>query len=170
MFREIGRNKKQILSEDRVNAILEKSTSGVLALIGDNGYTYGVPMSYGYSDGKLYFHSALKGHKVDAIKKHDLVSFTIIETDQVVPAEFTTYYRSVIVFGKIHPINDAEGKREALSVLVKKYSPDYIEEGRTEIEDGLSGVQIFALDIEHMSGKEAMELTGEANVWGEVNA
>ena len=170
MFREIRRNKKQILSEERAVDILKSRTSGVLSLLGDNGYTYGVPMSYGYSDGKLYFHSALKGHKIDAINKHDRVSFTVIETDQVVPAEFTTYYRSVIVFGKIRFAGDSEEKREALGILVKKYSPDFIEEGKTEIEDSLSGVQILVLDIEHMSGKEAIEFTGEKNVWGEVNA
>ena len=161
MFREIGRNKKQILSKERAIAILENSTSGVLSLLGDDDYTYGVPLSYSYKDGKLYFHCAKKGHKIDAIKKHNRVSFTVIETDQIMPAEYTTYFRSVIVFGKAHFIDDLEQKREALNMLVEKYSPDHIEGSRDEIESKMNGVQIIVLDIEHMSGKEAIEFANK---------
>jgi len=157
MFREVSRNKKQILSDDRAEAILKNCTSGVLALLGDDDYAYGVPMSYCYNDGKLYFHSMKKGHKIDAIKKHNKVSFTVIETDHIVPEEFTTYFRSVIAFGKIYLIEDIEQKREALNLLVGKYSPDYKNESKSEIEKSMNEVQIIALDIEHISGKEAIE-------------
>jgi len=157
MFREIRRNKKQILSHERAISLLEDGSCGVLALLGDGDYVYGVPMSYCYKDGKIYFHSAVKGHKIDAIKKHDKVSFTVIETDQVVPAEFTTYYRSVIAFGKIRLADDPDEKRKALNLLVEKYSPDYIEEGKKEIESSFKGVQIIVIDVEHISGKEAIE-------------
>ena len=157
MFREVSRNKKQILSNERAIAILESGTSGVLALLGDNDYTYGVPMSYAYKDGKLYFHSAMKGHKIDAITKHNKVSFTVIETDRIVPEEFTTYYRSVIVFGKIRIVDDIEQKRAAYNLLVEKYSPDYKEESIKEIENGIGNSRIIVLDIEHISGKEAIE-------------
>lgn len=159
MFREISRNKKQILSPERAMAVLENSTSGVLSLLGDHDYTYGVPMSYGYKDGKLYFHCAKKGHKIDAIKKHNKVSFTVIETDQIVPEEYTTYFRSVIVFGKLHFVEDIEQKREALNILVKKYSSDYVEGGKAEIDAKINAVEIITLDIEHISGKEAIEFT-----------
>lgn len=157
MFREISRNKKQILSKDRAEAILEKGSCGVLSLLGDDDYTYGVPMSYSYRDGRLYFHSAVKGHKIDAINKHDRVSFTVIETDQVVPAEFTTYYRSVIAFGKIRVVDDLEQMRDGLKFLVEKYSPDFLEESKAEIESSLDNVRILIFDIEHISGKEAIE-------------
>ena len=157
MFREVSRNKKQILSNEKAVSILEKCSSGVLSLLGDDDYTYGVPMSYAYNDGKLYFHSAKKGHKIDAVTGHDRVSFTVIETDQIVPEEFTTYFRSVIVFGKIRlTFSDAE-MRKALNLLVEKYSPGYEESGKSTIEKSIGGVQIIVLDIEHISGKEAIE-------------
>ena len=91
MFREIRRNKKQILSEDRAREILSSATSGVLSLMGDNGYTYGVPLSYTLKGNTLYFHCAKKGHKIDALQKHNKVSFTVIETDHIVPEEYTKF-------------------------------------------------------------------------------
>ena len=157
MFREVRRNKRQVLSRERATALLESSTSGVLALLGDDDYAYGVPMSYRYKDDKLYFHCAMQGHKIDAINKHDKVSFTVIETDRIAPEKFTTCYRSVIVFGKIHIVDDIEQKREALDLIVEKYSPEYISESKNEIEGSLQAVQALVLDIEHISGKEAKE-------------
>lgn len=81
-------------------------TSGTLALHGDNGYPYAVPISYVYANGKIYFHSAVTGHKVDAILRDDKVSFCVVERDEIRPAEFTTYFRSVIVFGKARILTD----------------------------------------------------------------
>ena len=158
MFREVSRDKRQILSEGRSIAILEKASSGVLALVGDEGYTYGVPMNYCYSDGKLYFHAMKKGHKMDAIKKHNKVSFTVIETDRIVPEEFTSYFRSVIVFGEIRTEDDVNKKKEALAKLVEKYSPEFMEKGEAEINSQIDAVQILVLDVKHVSGKEAIEL------------
>ena len=96
-FREM-RRKRQQLAEEEI-AILEKATTGTLALLGDNDYPYAVPISYVYHDGKLYFHSALTGHKVDAIRKCDKASFCVIEKDDVQPEKYTTFFRSVIAFG-----------------------------------------------------------------------
>lgn len=157
MFREVSRNKKQILSTEKNIEILKNAKAGVLNLLGDNDYPYGVPMSYSFVDGKLFLHSAKKGHKIDAIKKHEKVSFTVIETDQIMPKEFTTYYRSVIVFGKAHIIDDQDEMRAALKLLVEKYSSDFIEEGNAEIESLLNGVSIIVIEAEHISGKEAIE-------------
>ena len=112
MFREVSRNKKQIMSQERCDEILNKATSGVLNLLGDDDYPYGVPISFVYKNNKLYFHGMTKGHKVDAMKKHDKASFTIIDTDHVVPKEWTTYFRSVIVFGRMKFIEDNEEKKE----------------------------------------------------------
>lgn len=157
MFREVSRNKKQAMSAERATEVLENCTSGVLALVGDDGYAYGVPMSFRLKDGKLYFHSAVKGHKIDAISKHDRVSFTVIETDYVVPSEFTTYYRSAIAFGRIRLVDGIEEKRHALDLLAEKYSPGYAKESISEIEGSIDRVQVLALDIEHLTGKEAIE-------------
>ena len=102
-FREM-RRKRQQLTKERCIEILKNATSGTLALLGDNGYPYAVPISFVYSNGKLFFHSALSGHKIDAIRNHDKASFCVTERDDVQPEKFTTFFRSVIAFGKIHII------------------------------------------------------------------
>lgn len=156
-FREIRRNKKQILTAGQCEEILKKATSGVLSVLGDDDYPYGVPISYAYDDGRLYFHGMPAGHKMDAMKKHDKVSFTVIETDHIVPEEYTTYYRSVIVFGRAKIIDDPQEKVDALLKLVDKYSADYREGSMNEINDKLKAVCIFVVEAEHISGKEAIE-------------
>ena len=108
-FREM-RRKHQQLSEEESIGILQKATSGTLALLGDGGYPYAVPISYVYDDGKLYSHSAMSGHKVDAIRKCDKASFCVIDQDNVQPAEYTTYFRSVIAFGRIRIVEDETEK------------------------------------------------------------
>ena len=110
-FREM-RRKRQQLSEEESISILRKSTAGTLALLGDIDYPYAVPISYVYHEGKLFFHSALTGHKVDAIRKCDKASFCVIERDDVQPEKYTTFFRSVIAFGRIHIIEDETEKLE----------------------------------------------------------
>ena len=88
-----------------------------LALLGDNDYPYAVPISYVYHDGKLYFHSALAGHKVDAILKCDKASFCVIEKDDVQPEKYTTFFRSVIAFGRIHIIEDEGGTHDVDNIV-----------------------------------------------------
>jgi nitroimidazol reductase NimA-like FMN-containing flavoprotein (pyridoxamine 5'-phosphate oxidase superfamily) len=100
MSLEKMRRKCQQLTDEERMAILQKATAGTLALLGDGGYPYAVPISYVYDDGKLYFHSAMSGHKVDAIRKCAKASFCIIDQDHVKPSEYTTYFRSVIAFGR----------------------------------------------------------------------
>ena len=108
-FRQM-RRKRQQFSEEESISILQNATAGTLALLGDDGYPYAVPISYVYADGRLYFHSALTGHKVDAIRRCDNASFCVIEQDEVHPKQYTTYYRSVIAFGRIHIIEDEAEK------------------------------------------------------------
>lgn len=100
MFREM-RRKRQLLSEKESIDVLARGTAGVLALLGDDDYPYAVPISYVYNDSKLYFHGAKTGHKIDAIKECSKASFCVIDQDNIVPEEYTTYFRSVIAFGKI---------------------------------------------------------------------
>ena len=88
MFRGM-RRKRQLLSKKDSIAVLEKGTSGVLSLLGDNGYPYGVPISYVYADNKIFFHSAKDGHKIDAIRACEKASFCVIDQDKVVPEEYT---------------------------------------------------------------------------------
>lgn len=157
-FREM-RRKKQQLSQVQCTAILEKNTSGVLAVLGDGGYPYAVPVSYVYEEGKLYFHCAKKGHKLDAIKACNQVSFCVVDQDLVAPQEYTSYYRSVIVFGNAVIMEKEEEIRRALKKMALKYAPDDSEEGRSRaIEKDRAEVCIVEITIEHMTGKESIEL------------
>lgn len=157
MFRDMRRT-KQLLSEEKSVEVLNKATSGVLAVSGDDNYPYAVPLSYVYNNNKIYFHCAKKGHKIDAITNNSKVSFCVVDKDEVVPEEYTTYFRSVIVFGKAKIIEDVDEKRFALEILSKKYSPDHNEGSLKEIEKFFNQVCVLELTIEHISGKEAIEL------------
>ncbi len=152
------RRKRQQLSEEESVAILKKATAGTLALLGDNDYPYAVPLSYVYQEGRIYFHSALDGHKVDAIRKCDKASFCVIEQDDVQPEKYTTFFRSVIAFGRIHIIEDEHEKLETARMLGNRYNPNHDEALQKEIEGGLSRMLMIRFDIEHLTGKEAIEL------------
>lgn len=157
MFREM-RRKKQLLSKEECVRMLERGTSGVLAVMGDEGYPYSVPLSYVYHRDKIYFHAAATGHKMDGIKRSDKVSFCVIDQDQIVPEEYTTYFRSVIVFGSARVLEDLDEKRQALELLAAKYSPDHEEGRKREIESQFQQVCMVEIAIRHMTGKEAIEL------------
>lgn len=156
-FRQMRRKRQQLTQEESI-AILQKATAGTLALLGDDGYPYAVPISYVYNEGKLYFHSALNGHKVDAIRKYDKASFCVIEQDDVQPEKYTTFFRSVIAFGRIHVIEDEKEKLEIVRMLGNRYNPNQDDALQKEIESGLSRLLAIRLDIEHLTGKEAIEL------------
>ena len=157
MFREM-RRKKQALSFEECAAVLNRGTSGVLAVAGDEGYPYAVPLSYVYSGSRIFFHCAPSGHKLDAIARNEKVSFCVVDRDQVVSEEYTTYFRSVIVFGKARILTKEGEKRRAFMALAEKYSP-HEEQGRlNELEKTFGHVCLVELQIEHMSGKEAVEL------------
>ncbi len=128
MFREM-RRKRQELSREESIAILNRSTSGVLAVLGDDNYPYAVPLSFVYDKTRIYFHCARAGHKLEAISQNNKVSFCVIDEDKVVPEEYTTYFRSVILFGRARILDNPEEKREALEKLAAKYFPSD-EEGR----------------------------------------
>lgn len=158
MFREM-RRKKQALSREETEAILYRGSSGVLALAGDEDYPYAVPISYVYDGEKLYFHCAKSGHKLDAIQRNRKASFCVIDQDQVVPEEYTTHFRSAIVFGKISIIQDERAKRAAIEKLALKYAPDDTAAGREKaIDREWLPLCMLEMSLDHMSGKEAREL------------
>lgn len=156
MFREM-RREKQNLTKVKCEEILNKNTCGVLALTGDDGYPYAVPLSYVYFKGKIFFHCAKTGHKIDAIANCAKASFCVVDKDQIVPEKYTTYYRSAIAFGKARILTDKADVMQALNLLVEKYSPHQAE-SKNEIEQGMPRVSIIELEIEHLSGKQAKEL------------
>lgn len=157
MFREMRRKNQQLPQEEALD-ILKKSTSGVLAVLGDEGYPYAVPLSYVYSEGKLYFHCAASGHKLDAVRGCNKASFCIISEDNVIPEKYTTAFRSVIAFGRVRELVGEE-LQTAMRALAGKYSPAESEESfQKEMSDSMSHLCVLALDIEHLSGKEGREL------------
>ena len=159
MFREL-RRKRQALSETDCSDILKRGTSGVLALMGDGEYPYAVPMSYVYDGEKLYFHCAKSGHKLDAIAGNPKASFCVVDRDQVVPEEYTTYFRSVIVFGTMRIIEEEQEKRTAVEKLALKYAPEDSAQNRgAAIEKDWKPLCMLELTPEHITGKEAVELT-----------
>lgn len=158
MFRELRRKRQELSLEESID-ILNKGTSGVLALMGDDDYPYAIPVSYVYAHSKLYFHGAKSGHKIDAIKKYDKASFCVIDQDQIVPEEYTTYFRSVIVFGRIRIMDDEAEMKKAIQALAVKYYPDDSEsEQQKAIDREWAPLCMIELSIEHLSGKEAIEL------------
>lgn len=156
-FREMRRKRQQLSQEESIG-ILRRATAGALALLGDDDYPYAVPISYVYADGKIYFHSALTGHKVDAIRRHGKASFCVIDKDEVHGEEYTTYFRSVIAFGRIRIIDDADEKLRTARMLGNRYNPDDEESLQKEIAKSLVHMSMICLDIEHLTGKEAIEL------------
>lgn len=161
MFRQM-RRKRQQLSQERCEQILNRSTSGVLAVQGDGGYPYAVPLSYVYSGGKLYFHSARQGHKLDAIRREPKASFCVIDEDRVVAQEYTTHFRSVIAFGQVRELTDEREKRAAIEKLALRYAPQDSEQNRRQaIERDWKPLCMLEMTVEHLSGKEAIEFVRE---------
>lgn len=157
MFRNMRRAGQQLPPEE-TQAVLQSASSGVLALLGDEDYPYAVPLSYVCMDGKIYFHSAAEGHKVDAVRRHAKASFCVVAADDVIPSRLTTHYRSVIAFGCVRIVEDEAEKLCAIRALARRYSPAHMEKGEEEIRESWNRMHLIALDIEHVTGKESREL------------
>lgn len=151
------RRKIQQLPRAEAEEILRAGSSGVLALAGEEGYPYALPISYVYHEGRLYFHCAPAGHKLNAIARCPKASFCVIAQDDVVPALYTTRYRSVIAFGTIRQLEDEQAMITALDVLGRKYAPDL--DPSAEIAGSLHRVCVLEMTIDHLTGKEGIELT-----------
>jgi nitroimidazol reductase NimA-like FMN-containing flavoprotein (pyridoxamine 5'-phosphate oxidase superfamily) len=162
MFREMRRSSQQLSADDTI-AVMERNTCGILACYGDGGYPYAVPLSYAYAGGKIYFHSARGGHKIEAIASNPKVSFAVVDEDTIVSAEYTSYFRSVIAFGKARVV-DGEERRAAFHALVEKYSGDQPEEAKNKSISECREAVIVAVDIEHITGKEASEYVQRKDV------
>jgi nitroimidazol reductase NimA-like FMN-containing flavoprotein (pyridoxamine 5'-phosphate oxidase superfamily) len=150
-FREMRRSGKEVFGKD-IEGILERGEYGVISVIGDNGYPYGVPVNYVYLDKSIYFHCAGEGHKLDAIESDSRVSFTVVSETEIVQKKFTSKYRSVIVFGKADIISGDE-KTSALKGLIYKYSPDFIDAGIDYVGKESGETTVVKISIEHMKGK-----------------
>ena len=155
MFRKMRRKNRQMSNEECID-ILTNEPRGVLALLGDYDYPYTVPMSHVFADGKIYFHGAQTGHKNDAAKKYEKVSYCVV--DRGVKAEDSWWYtfKSVVVFGKIRILTDRDEKIEKLTYLGDKFFPTH-EETMDEISRLLDRTEVFEITIDHMTGKMVEE-------------
>ncbi len=168
------RRNKQQLSTDECLDILNQGSSGVLAVIDENGFPYAIPLSYAFVDcttlsdssntknsnsiGNIVFHSALSGHKISALYHCSAASFCVIDTDKVVPEKFTTAYRSVIAFGHANIVEDNVKRHAYLTLLGEKYSSSAGKEAiNQEIKNAISRTCIIELQIQVITGKKGLE-------------
>lgn len=156
MFKEMRRKKQDLSREDCIE-ILERGRSGVFALCGHE-YPYALPMTYIYSGGKIYFHSSREGYKIDLLKKHPKISFCVIDKDLLVPEEFTSYYRSVILFGEARLLEEKEEIIRTITLFSDHFSPGEKHRRDAVIQKEFGNLQMVEVRIDHMSGKAALEL------------
>lgn len=151
MFRKMRRNKQQLPDQECVE-LLKQEPRGVLALLGDDGYPYTVPMDFFYDEGKLYFHCAKEGHKIDAIKKCGKASFCVMDKGFRRQDEWALNIKSVVAFGRIRLVEDRKETMARVRQLGNKYnpSPEAVEK---ELERTADIVQCLEFQIEHMTGK-----------------
>lgn len=153
MFRDMMRFKQQLTKEECIK-ILKEEPRGVLSVLGDDDYPYGMPINQYYceEDGKLYFHSGMKGHKIDAMKRHDKASFCVYDNGFRREGEWALNIKSVIVFGRIEIIEDRDKIYDIARKLSYKFTDDetYIEK---EIKYSGPRTLMLALVPEYMTGK-----------------
>ena len=157
MFRAV-RKKKNEISQDEAKNLLRSSRRGVLAVNGDEGYPYAIPINYLYDEenNKIIFHGAKAGHKVDSVKKNDKICFTVFGNETFTEENWAPYLQSVVVFGRCHLVEN----RDDIISLVKKFALKYYPNEdmvNEEIVNSGKGVQMFEIKIEHLSGKKVQE-------------
>ena len=157
MFRPLRRIKQQLTNEECIS-VLKNEVRGVLSVLGDNEYPYGLPINYWYceNEDKIYFHGAKDGHKIDAITKHDKVSLCVYDNGIQVEGKRGLDYKSVIIFGRIKPVEDFDKTVYICRKLSEQFDfgEDYIEE---EIQKFAKFVLCLELTPEHICGKRVNE-------------
>ncbi|MBR1403601.1 MAG: pyridoxamine 5'-phosphate oxidase family protein [Treponema sp.] len=153
MFRQMRRFKQQVSNEKCIE-ILKNEPRGVLAVLGDDGYPYTIPIDFYYDegDGKIYFHGAKEGHKIDSIEKYDKASFCVMDKGFKKDGDWALNITSVVAFGRIRKVTDAEKTKEKVCALGRKYHPT-AEAVEIEWENAKNRVLCLELEIEHMTGK-----------------
>ena len=147
---------KQQLPDQECKAILKDAYRGFLSVVGDGGYPYTIPINFVYAEGHIYFHCALEGHKMDALKACDKACFTVIDQPMQELGDWWYHVRSVVCFGRISFVEDAEEHLSKLRLIGSKYFPEgYAMEG--DIQKNGSRAAILDMCIEHMTGKRVKE-------------
>ena len=155
MFREMRRFRQQA-SEEECLEILKSAKRGVLAVHGDDGYPYTVPLDFVYEDGCMYFHGAKSGHKLDAIRRDDKVSFCVLSEGVKEENDWWYHFTSVICFGRMSEVTEQEEAYRCLRLLGRKYMPT-VEMVEEDMEKNAARAAVLKLTVEHMTGKHVKE-------------
>ena len=158
MFRSL-RRKARAISDEAAKELLAHERRGVLAVNGDDGYPFAIPVNYLYDEeaGKIYIHGAKAGHKVDALKKCDKVCFTVYGNEHAAPGEeWAPYVQSAVVFGRCALIDDYEQAAEKIGRMAAKYYPsaEMVDE---EMSKSGKDMLLYEIIIEHLTGKQIQE-------------
>lgn len=151
-MREMRRKDRQ-LPEAEARTILEAGEYGILATADEQGNPYAVPVSYAVHGDVIYFHGAMEGQKTDYMLARPQVCFTVVGATEVQPGEFSTNYESVVVFGKAERVENPEWKERGLRLLVKKYSPDFLQEGEAYLIRAAHQTAVWRIQMEQITGK-----------------
>ena len=153
MFEEM-RLKAQQLSDEETIALLDAGEYGVLSTTGANGYPYGFPINYIYDDGKIYIHSAVKGHKLRNFEYDSRVSFCVVAEAELLQEDVNTMFKSVIAFGKIRELTEMKDKQRVFEMMIRKLCPDFIPSGLEYVEENKDAARVYEIEIEHITGKK----------------
>lgn len=151
MFKEIRREERK-MDQEATLQLLKSGDYGVLSMAANNDYAYGVPLSYVYINGAIYFHCATEGQKLEILGRNNKVSFCVVGQTKPLPEQFSMRYQSVIVFGKIEEV-EVEEKRKSLIAFLKKYASGNMEKGMIYLEKNQDRTKVLKLTIDHLSGK-----------------
>ena len=155
MFRQMRRIKQQ-LSEEESLEVLKKAKRGVLSVIGDDGWPYGIYLNPHFENGRIFFHGAKEGHKIDALKKDARASFTVIDEGTKDECGWAYTFKSVVVFGRVEFVEDQNEAVEICRRLARRFNPSEADI-EDEIRRAAAHVQVFALIPEHITGKRVHE-------------
>lgn len=147
---------KQQMPDEECVAVLTEACRGFLSVNGENGYPYTIPINFLYADGHIYFHCALEGHKMDAVKASDKVCFTVIDQPVQEPGAWWYHVRSVVCFGSARVVDDNEERIARLRQLGGKYFPEGYDID-ADLQRNGPRAAILDMEITHMSGKRVNE-------------
>lgn len=147
------RREDRRLDDAAAMALLERGEYGILSTSDEHNQPYGIPVNYVVMDGRIYFHCATEGQKLENITANHGVSFCVVGRTELIPEEFSTRYESVVVSGNAAIVADAVLKRTVLEALVSKYAPDHRTAGKDYIAKLMEKTAVVQISIDHLAGK-----------------
>ncbi|MCX6884754.1 MAG: pyridoxamine 5'-phosphate oxidase family protein [Verrucomicrobia bacterium] len=146
------RRKDRAVGIEEARRLLESAEYGVLSMASADGVPHGIPLNFALTGDSIYFHCAPEGRKIDILSVNPKVSFCVVGRTQLLPEQFGTRYESVIATGPVEELSGEE-RRQALILLVRKYSPDYLKEGLDYIDQRIGRTKVFRIHLESITGK-----------------